>query len=786
MVMQKVSTGSGGFYSRASGCLLWLFIFCFMDRFMPLLADQIVYDDARQNSWQDWGWATINYNNPSPVHAGNYSISVTAGAWQGIQIYHSDLDSTAYTNISFCINGGASGGQRLQVYGLLHIGSVANQSATGYYSIGPLTANSWQQFNVPLTAIGVAGKNNFTGFVIQDSTGAAQPVFYVDDISLITNAIAVGTNANVTVQIDAAANRHAINPLIYGVAFAANSNDLLALNVLLHRSGGNSETRYNWSNNVTSIAADYYFECLPSFPNTPGGEADNFITESKGGNAQAMLTVPIIGWVGKLGPGRTRLASYSVVKYGAQTSVDQYWTDAGSGILSATGLNITNNNPTDANMIVDTNFQSGWVRHLTNQWGATSAGGLRYYLMDNEWSIWQGTHRDVHPVGATMDEVLGKFCDYSAMVKGIDTNALVAGPEEWGWPGYLYSGYDQQWSGANNDYNQADYPDRTAHGGQDFGPWFLTQVKQRSQTAGRRLLDIFTLHIYPQESNVALSGDVSESVMLARNRSTRALWDTNYVDESWINSVIALIPRMKSWVATNYPGTLTGITEYNWGADDYMNGATAHADVLGIFGREGLDLATRWTCPNSNTPVYNSIKMFRNYDGSKSVFGDTSVSATVPNPDTFATFAALRASDGTLTVMVINKDSNITPVTLNLTNFAASGTAQVWQLATNKISQLNSQTFTNGIITRMLPAQSLTLLVLPPLPPFHLRTGASSAGQTTLWLDGLAGQSYSLQSSTNLLQWSAISTNTLTSNSFPYSIAITGSVVKFYRGRWSQ
>ena len=782
--MQKGSSFPGGFHFGPGRCLIMLVALVCASHFTTLRADQVVYEDARQNGWQDWGWASINYNNTSPVHTGTYSISVTAGAWQGLQIYHPDQDSTPYTNITLWINGGASGGQKLQVYGLLDAGGTANQSATGTYSIGPLTANSWQQFNIPLATIGVAGKNNFTGFVLQDTTGTAQPVFYVDDIVLQSGRTTASTNANVTVQIDAAANRHAINPLIYGVAFAANANDLLALNVPLHRSGGNSTTRYNWQANVTSLASDWYFECLPSNPSTPGGDADNFIQQSKGGNAQAMLTIPIIGWVGKLGPGRTRLASFSIAKYGAQTGSDVWWPDAGNGVL-ASGLNVATNDPTDANVLADPNFQAGWVRHLTNQWGAASAGGLRFYLMDNEWSLWQETHRDVHPVGATRDEVLGKFCDYSAMVKGIDTNALVAGPEEWGWPGYFNSGYDLQWSGAHGDYNPAHYPDRVAHGGQDFGPWFLAQVKQRSQAAGRRLLDVFTLHIYPEQSNVSLSGDVSAAVMLARNRSTRALWDTNYVDESWISSVIALIPRMKSWVATNYPGTLTGITEYNWGADAAMNGATAQADVLGIFGREGLDLATRWTCPGTNTPVYNSIKMFRNYDGNKSVFGDTSVSAAVPNPDLLATFAAVRSSDGALTVMVINKDSNVTPVTLNLTNFAANGTAQIWQLATNQISQLSNLTFTKGVLTHTLPAQSVTLFVLPPLPPFHLRAGTGSAGQLTLWLDGQAGQSYSLQASTDLLQWFAITTNTLLSNSFPYSIATTGGEAKFYRGRWS-
>ena len=29
-----------------------------------------------------------------------------------------------------------------------------------------------------------------------------------------------------------------------------------------------------------------------------------------------------------------------------------------------------------------------------------------------------------------------------------------------------------------------------------------------------------------------------------------------------------------------------------------MNGALAQADIFGIFGREGLDLATRWKTPS--------------------------------------------------------------------------------------------------------------------------------------------------------------------------------------------
>lgn len=741
-------------------------------------ADQIIYDDALENSWQDWSWATVNLANTSPVHSGSDSISVTASNWSGLYLDIAATDASQFTNLIFWINGGSKGGQAVQAQGIL--GSTAQSPV----QIGPLPTNSWRQVTLSMSALGVANQPNFTGFWLQVETTNAVPTFYVDDISLVTNVVIAGTNAPVAISINAASNRIPISPLIYGVAFAS-SNELQDLNAPLHRSGGNAETRYNWQINATSHAADWYFESIAD-GNTVGGDGDDFITESKGGGAQAMLTIPIIGWVAKLGAGRASLASYSTNKYGLQTGHDPYWPAAGDGV-ALNGIDITTNDPTDANLTVTTNFQAGWVQHLTNQWGTATNGGLLYYIMDNEWSLWDSTHRDVHPVGATMTEVFTDFCNYATMVKGIDPNALVAGPEEWSWPGYFYSGYDQQWSGANNDYNPAHYPDRAAHGGQDFGPWFLSQVQSRSQAAGRRLLDIFTLHCYPQEGNVG-SDAVDAATELLRNQSTRQFWDTNYVDPSWINSVIMLIPRMKSWVATNYPGTKIGITEYNWGAEPYINGATAQADILGIFGRQGLDLATRWTTPDPGTPTYKAIKMYRNYDGNKSTFGDTSILTAVPNPDNLSAFGAVRTSDGALTLMVINKDIlNASLINASITNFNATGTAQRWQLtAANVITQLTNISFTNSILNDVVPSQSITLYVLPAVNAFSLKLGTNAPpGQFSVRLNGQAGLAYALQSSTDLVHWSGFVTNTLTSNTFPFLVSTTNSSMRFYRGLWS-
>jgi hypothetical protein len=414
-----------------------------------------------------------------------------------------------------------------------------------------------------------------------------------------------------------------------------------------------------------------------------------------------MLTVPLIGWAPILGPNRSKLASFSIKKYGPQTDNDAQWfPDAGNGI-DATAKTPIANDPNDANRPVNATYQQDWIRHLTNRWGSSGAGGVRYYFMDNEPSIWHSTHRDVHPEGVKMAEMRDRIVEYAAKVKDADPGAMVLGPEEWGWSGYFYSGYDQQW-GAKKGWGKL--PDKASNGGRDYLPWLLDELRKNSDASGRRLLDAFTVHFYPQSGE--FGDDTSAGMQSMRNRSTRALWDPAYVDASWIGEVVMLIPRMKGWVQAWNPGLKTGITEYNWGAENHINGATAQADILGIFGREGLDLATRWTTPASGTPTFKAIKMYRNYDGKKSGFGDVSVSASGPNPDRISVFAAQRTSDRALTVMAIDKQlSGMASISLVVSNFQIAGAAQVWQLTvTNVISRLADVAPSNGVIKLDVPA----------------------------------------------------------------------------------
>ena len=109
-------------------------------------------------------------------------------------------------------------------------------------------------------------------------------------------------------------------------------------------------------------------------------------------------------------------------------------------------------------------------------------------------------------------------------------------------------------------------------------------------------------------------------------------------------------------------------------------------------------------------------QIYRNYDGNRGTFGETSVQASVDNPDNLSAFAALRAVDGALTVMVVNKQQGSTPVTVNLGDFAAGTAAEAWQInspAQTAISRLADVRVSNRAVLTTVPSQSITLLVIP-------------------------------------------------------------------------
>jgi hypothetical protein len=182
----------------------------------------------------------------------------------------------------------------------------------------------------------------------------------------------------------------------------------------------------------------------------------------------------------------------------------------------------------------------------------------------------------------------------------------------------------------------------------------------------------------------------------------------------------------QGWVNTDYPDTKVAFTEYNWGGQENINGAVAQADILGIFGKYGLDLATLWGPPDPTTqvPGLMAFEIYRNYDGKNSMFGNTALNSTSANQGTLSVYGALRSKDSAITVMVINKTYGPLTSTLSLENFTAtSTTAQVYLYSNANLNAIVAGTAatitpptgtgTTSTISYTFPAQSITLLVVP-------------------------------------------------------------------------
>jgi hypothetical protein len=535
-------------------------------------------------------------------------------------------------------------------------------------------------------------------------------------VAVTTTAAAPGSTAEVRraeaeqvrLTVDAGKGRHAISPLIYGVNFASQVPRLgKAFVVPVDRWGGNSTSRYNYSNDTYNTGSDWYFENIVA---SGDGTLDSFIRTDRRRHSDSLVTVPMTGWVSKDSPSNHPFTcAFPKTSFPSQNSFDPWDGNCGNGVDGGAQLTA---DPATTSTAAGPDFVKQMVGHLVSAYGKSEHGGVRFYDLDNEPDLWNSTHRDVHPAPLSQGELWSRSRATARAVKAADPTAKVVGPSDWGWCAYYYSAVDECGSSTS---------DRDAHGGLPFGQWYLRQFAKAHKKTGRRLLDYFDEHFYPQANGVALSPAGDAATQALRLRSTRALWDPTYVDESWIsdangNKPLAWIRTMRAWVKKRYPGTKTAITEYNWGALDSVNGALAQADVLGIFGRERLGLATLWGPTSAGDPWAYAFRMYRNYDGNGGRFGSTSVRAVSSDQGRLAVYAATRGRHGTLTVMVINKTDAAISAPLRLRHFAAGQRARVFRYSAAHLHDIvrgARVAVDHGRLTTSYPASSITLLVLP-------------------------------------------------------------------------
>ena len=495
--------------------------------------------------------------------------------------------------------------------------------------------------------------------------------------------------ASIKFDIDVSLDQHAISPLIYGL----NTNDaatVASTRTSLLRLGGNRWTAYNWENNASNAGSDWCYQNdgLLSSSSTPGDAVKPTITQAKNAGAAALVTVPIVDYVAADKNGgcdvRNSGPNYLLTRFKQNRST------------KPTALSTTPN-ATDGTVYEDEYVN--WVKQAV-------PGANVVFSLDNEPDLWSSTHAEVHPNAVTYTELANRNIDFAGAVKRVWPTAKVTGPVNYGFAGFE---------------NLQNAPDAAGKG--NFLDWYLEQIKAAGSTAGKRLIDDLDRHWYPEASagGVRITGtDTTPAVVAAREQAPRSLWDPTYVETSWITTdygygAIRLLPRTKDRIAAHYPGTGIALTEWNYGGGGHISGAIACADVLGIFGREGVDVASYWPLQSNESYAYGAFSAFRNYDGAGGHFGDTSVRANTSDTASSSVYAAIDAANHNRVVIVaVNKATTAKTASVNITGEQVFGHAKTYTLTSASPTPQAGATLTSAAQNAFLytmPAQSVTVIV---------------------------------------------------------------------------
>lgn len=504
-------------------------------------------------------------------------------------------------------------------------------------------------------------------------------------IVLCTGLSSAGWAAlNIDFTIDTTQDRTPISPYIYGANYSLGEDE----NIAARRTGGNRLTGYNWENNFSNAGNDWYHSndnyLVSGLPwaqqQIPGICLTKFQDSCLAAGEYSLVTLQMAGFVSADGDGTVTEV---------QTAPSDRWKEVvyakPAPFCDPAG---------EPNVDDDYVYMDECVNFLVDTYGnASTPMGVKAYSLDNEPALWPSTHPRIHPNQTGCAELVNRSVALSSAVKDVDPTAKIFGPALYGFAAYNSFQDAPDWSSVKNGYSW-------------FIDYYLAQMKLAETMQGRRLLDVLDLHWYPEaigdgERITNSLPSYSRTNAEARMQAPRTLWDPDYIEDSWIaqwfSSYLPLLPEVQNSIDTYYPGTALAITEFTYGAPEHFSGGIAMADALGIFGKYGLFMSSYWG--DSNVYVSAAYKIYRNYDGSNSTFGDTKVNATMSDKENSSIYASIFGEDDTqLHIIVINKnyDESINgSFDINSPSVYASG--RVWAF--------NS---TSSVISEITPVSSIT------------------------------------------------------------------------------
>ncbi|NMO22685.1 glycosyl hydrolase [Pyxidicoccus fallax] len=603
----------------------------------------MLYDGGLSAEWKDIGWAPRELPKGAPARMRLFNH----GGWI---LYRPKLEGS-FGALSFRFSAPDSFGEfleaRLDAQGAIAFPRIAITPELKVRKDG-----EWTEVVIPMELLNPRGEA-FDRVVLRASKGVGRDWVLFDKVALVAlppelaaaraaggGRSSKGSGREASMVIDCTAPGHRISPLIYGIALDGNRDKLdthqYRLGATTRRWGGNPASRYNWKLGGTwNSANDWYYRNVDI-----GVSYEDFLESNRKHGMQSALTLPMLGWVAK----DKTSAGFPVSQFGAQQSEDN---GAGNG-KSRDGTLLKPGSPTLTSVEAPPEFIAEWVKTIREKDKARGSRSVQMYILDNEPMLWNSTHRDVHPEPLTYDALLKRTIDYGTAVRKADPEAVIAGPAEWGWTNYY-------WSAADVAKGRLQHADRRAHDNLPLIVWYLRQLREHEKKTGVRILDVVDLHFYPQSDvGVGTEGATDPETNARRIRSVRGLWDPTYKDESWIDEPVRLIPRMKEWIAENYPGRAISIGEYNFGAFRHMSGGLAQAEALGRFAQENILSAFFWQYPTDGSPAYWAFRAYRDFDGKGGRFQDNWVPAKAPEGTSL--FASRDDSGKKLVAIALNLD----------------------------------------------------------------------------------------------------------------------------------
>ncbi len=535
---------------------------------------------------------------------------------------------------------------------------------------------------------------------------------------MMKNAILVYIFINIFMSVNGAniiintsSQRLAISPYIYGTNQQMEGDE----NLTIMRLGGNRMTGLNWETNASNAGSDYqqssdnYMCGAIEYPlsttecaSEAGGVIEHFVDYCTSYGYKSILTIPMAGYVAADENGTVSVA---------ETAPSARWDTAnyvkGSPFIYPPNL-------TDGAVYDDEE-----VAYMVQKYGnATTQNGVMAYQLDNEPDLWSSTHPRIHPTPTGAAELVTRCAELAASIKNVDQYAQVFGPV-----------FGMIWS---EDSLGADWPAlKTAGNYSWYVDYFLDQMSQASASAGKRLLDAIDIHYYTEMAEglyppfsystgcmVRNDGCTSTAAAISRMQAPRTLWDPTFTENSsvgqWLAADLPLLPKLQASINKYYPGTKIAVTEHGFGGGTDYSGGICIADVLGIFGKYGVYVATMW---KTGYGLFHSAayKLYRNYDGSNGTYGNTNVqcdSSDIPNITCYASING--SDDSTVHIIVLNKAATAQTANVSITSSQSytMGTAWAFGGADPTITSRTAPVLSGNSFSYSVPAYSAYHFIL--------------------------------------------------------------------------